>query len=110
MAEGERVRQYPREVPRERPVSAHREQEVKVLTLEGATSPVYIHVRNRSCESLPIVPHERCESSNLILVQVRWKSESDRNTERPGSGTITCKERGPGESGDYLDESRTVRA
>ena len=49
------------------------------------------------------------ESSNLIIVQVRQESESDRNTERPGSGTITCKERGPDESGNYLDESRMVR-
>ena len=84
MAEGNRSETIPGEVPREVLCSAHRGTEVRVLTLEGATSPVYIHVRNRSCESLPIVPHERCESSNLILVQVRWKSESDRNTERPG--------------------------
>ena len=84
MAEGNRMKTIPGEAPREDLCSAHRGTGVKVLTLEGATSPVYIHVRNRSCESLPIVPHERCESSNLILVQVRWKSESDRNTERPG--------------------------
>ena len=84
MAEGSKGETILGEVLKENLCSTHRGTGVKVLTLEGATSPVYIHVRNRSCESLPIVPHEWCESSNLILVQVRWKSESDQNTERPG--------------------------
>ena len=109
MAEGNRSETILGEAPREDLCSAHRGAGVKVLVLEGTTSPVYILVWNWSCELLPIVPHEWCESSNLILEQVQWESESNRNTERPGSGTITCQEHGPGESGNYLDESRMVR-
>ena len=59
MAEGNRSETIPGEVLREVLCSAHRGTEVRVLALEGTTSPVYIHVGNRSCESLPIVPHER---------------------------------------------------
>ena len=53
MAEGEGVRQYPRGVPRERPVSAHRGTGGKVLRLEGASAQ-YIYMRGTGH-----VTHER---------------------------------------------------
>ena len=39
VAEGERVRQYPREVPREGPVSAHRGTGGESLSIRGRNQP-----------------------------------------------------------------------
>ena len=49
MAEGKRVRQYPREVPRERPVSAHRGTGGESLSIRGCNQPsIYTYMYGTS--------------------------------------------------------------